>query len=337
VTLTAGARAISQALLVIAGPTAVGKSALATAVARRIPAEMIVADSMQVYRGMDVATGKPSPQERAAVLHHLLDICEPSRTFSASEFASRALALVGEIRGRGRLPILVGGTGLYVRAFLMGRLAGVAGEPAIRARLRREAEGVGLQALHDRLTALDPATAARVHPRDSFRVVRALELLEATGQRPSEIRPNLWDAPRLPVSAMVVLTRDRQELDRLIDERARAMWERGLEAEVRRLLGEGYGPDLPAFRALGYRQAVAYVQGRLSEAEALLRMQRATRRYARRQLTWFRREPAAEWVTVRGWDWVEPLAEQLLERLASPPPSETPAIPARTRPGELPG
>lgn len=295
-----------------------GKSALAVATARRIPAEIIVADSMQVYRGMDVGTGKPSSGDRAAIAHHLLDICEPSWTFSASEFASQAHAVLGEIHGRDRLPIIVGGTGLYLRAFLKGHLAGSGSEPAIRARLRREAEAIGSEGLHERLRALDPATAGRVHPQDLFRVVRALELLEVTGRRPSEIRPDLWDAPRLRVSAMVVLTRDRQELDRLIDDRARAMWEGGLVEEVRRLLADGYGPDLPAFRSLGYRQAVAHLQGRLTEAEALLSMQRATRRYARRQLTWFRREPAAEWVTVRGWDWVESLAERLVARLQSP-------------------
>jgi tRNA dimethylallyltransferase len=298
----------------------VGKSALALATARRIPAEIIVADSMQVYRGMDAGTSKPSREDRLAISHHLLDICEPSGTFSASEFACRAHTVVGEIRGRGRLPIIVGGTGLYLRAFLKGQLAGAGREPAIRARLHREAERVGSPALHERLAALDPATAGRVHPRDLYRVVRALELLEVTGQRPSEIRPNLWDAPRLPVSAMVVLTRDRRELDRLIDERARAMWDGGGGEEVTRLLAEGYGPDQPVFRSLGYRQAVAHLQGRWTAAEALLHMQRATRRYARRQLMWFRREPAADWVTVRGWDWVEPLAERLVARAQSPVP-----------------
>ena len=300
--------------------------------ARHIPAEIIVADSMQVYRGMDVGTGKPSPEERAAVSHHLLDIREPSGSFSASEFASRAHAMVGEIRERGHLPIIAGGTGLYLRAFLKGQLAGAGSQPAIRARLRQEAEAIGSQGLHAHLRALDPATAARVHPRDLLRVVRALELLEVTGQRPSEIRPDLWEAPRLHVSALVVLIRDRQELDPLIDERARAMWEGGLVGEARRLLAEGYGPDLPALRSLGYRQAVAYLQGHLTEAEALLGMQRATRRYARRQLIWFRREPAAEWVTIHGWDWVEPLAERLIARIAPPLiPQETPRNPSRTR------
>ncbi|MBI4574068.1 MAG: tRNA (adenosine(37)-N6)-dimethylallyltransferase MiaA [candidate division NC10 bacterium] len=299
----------------IAGPTAVGKSALGLALARRAGGEIIVADSMQVYRGMDVGTGKPSPADRETVPHHLLDLCGPAEAFSASEFAARAHALAEEIQARGRLPILVGGTGLYLRAFLKGRLAGTGGDPAIRARLAREAETAGGQALHERLRALDPATGARVHPRDVFRVVRALELLEVTGRRPSEIRPDLWDPPRTAVSAMLVLTRDRVELYGFIDQRARRMWEEGLVDEVRRLLAAGCAPHLPALRSLGYRQAVAYLEGRLTGAEALAQMQRATRHYARRQLAWFRREPAAEWVTVRGWDWVEPLVDSILERL----------------------
>lgn len=271
---------------------------------------------MQVYRGMDVGTGKPSPADREAVPHHLLDICAPTETCSASDFAGRAQALVEEIARRGRLPILVGGTGLYLRAFLKGRLAGTGSHPAIRARLAREAESLGTPALHERLRVLDPATAERVHPRDLYRIIRALELLEATGRPPSEIRPDFWERPRVPVSGFLVLDREREELYRLIDERARRMWEGGLLDEVRRLLAAGYGPDLRTLKSLGYRQAVAYLQGRLPEAEALADMQRATRNYARRQLTWFRREPAAEWVTVHGWDWVEPLAEKLLARLS---------------------
>lgn len=312
--------------IIIAGPTAVGKSALAIQVARRAGGEIIVADSMQVYRGMDVGTGKPSPAEREAVPHHLLDICDPAQVFSASEFAARAHALVGEIRGRGRVPLLVGGTGLYLRAFLKGRLAGTPGDPAIRARLLRDAEGAGVAALHDRLRREDPVTADRVHPGDRFRIIRALELLEMTGQRPSVIRPGLWDPPRVAVSAVLVLTREREELYRLIDERARRMWDRGLVDEVRRLLQSGYDPSLRTLLALGYRQALAVLQGRLSEAEALCDMQRATRNYAKRQLTWFRREPAAEWVSVSGWHWVEPLAERLCARLAAREAEGGPAV-----------
>lgn len=304
-------------ILIIAGPTGVGKSALGMRLASRGGGEVIAADCMQVYRGMDVGTGKPSQEERLAVPHHLLDVCDPAETFSASAFAGRARRLVEEIRGRGRLPLLVGGTGLYLRAFLKGGLAGPGADPAIRTRLASEAEASGLPALHARLRRLDPITADRVQVGDRFRIIRALELWEITGRLPSEIRPALWDPPRMGVSAFLVLTRERAELYRIIDERCRRMWEGGLLEEVRRLLQAGCDPSARALQSLGYRQALACLQGRVSEGGPLADMQRATRNYAKRQLTWFRREPAAEWVTVAGWDWVEPLAETLCARLAA--------------------
>jgi tRNA dimethylallyltransferase len=286
------------------------------AIARAAPAEIIAADCMQVYRGLDIGTGKPSAQDREMVPHHLVDICDPTDSFSAHEFARRAARAVDEIRGRGRLPILVGGTGLYLRTFLTGNLAGSGANPALRERLRREAETLGPRALFERLGAADPASAARIHPHDLVRIVRALELVGSTGRRPSEWRTRLWDAPRVADTLMLVLTRERDELAALIDARTRRMWEGGLLEEVRGLLARGYAADLRSLRAIGYRQAVAVVRGELSAAEGLQSMQRATRQYAKRQLTWFRREPAAEWVTVRGWGWVEPLALEILERLA---------------------
>jgi tRNA dimethylallyltransferase len=272
---------------------------------------------MQVYRGLDIGTGKPSPADRRAVPHHLLDVCDPTETFSAFEFARRARALVAEIHARGRLPILVGGTGLYLRAFLKGQLAGEAGDPAIRARLRAEATGAGGALLHERLRQVDPLSAAAIRPGDVFRLVRALELWELTGVPPSAMRPTLWDPPRVMVSAFLVLMREREELYRAIDARAQRMWEDGLVAEVRGLVRAGYAPTLRPLQALGYRQAAAVVAGQATEAEALAEMQRATRNYAKRQVTWFRREPTAEWVTVRGDEWVDSLAASIVARLAA--------------------
>ncbi len=302
-------------LLVIAGPTGVGKSALGLAVARRVRGEIIVADSMQVYRGLDIGTGKPGAAERAAVPHHLLDICDATEVFSAAQFAARAHAVADEIRGRGAVPILVGGSGLYLRAFFKGRLAGPGGDLGLRSRLRAEADQGGPQALYRRLQRLDPVTAARVRPGDLLRIIRALELFELTGRPPSEIRAALWEAPRVAVSALLVLSREREELYALIEARARRMWEEGLVGEVRRLLSAGLSPEARSLQSLGYRQALAYLQGGLTAEEALADMQRATRNYAKRQLTWFRREPAAEWISIRGWDWVEPLAEAIARRL----------------------
>ena len=292
------------------------------AVAQAVPSEIVAADCMQVYRGLDIGTGKPSAQDRAAVPHHLVDICDPTETFSAHEFARRAHGAVDAIAGRGRLPILVGGTGLYLRAFLKGSLAGTGADPALRQRLMREAHEHGTDALFARLRAVDPTSAARIHPADLVRIVRALELAETTGHRPSELRPALWDTPRRTNAVMVVLTREREELWALIDARCQRMWEGGLLDEVRTLRARGLAAEARPLEAIGYRQAVAVLQGRMAEREGLAAMQRATRQYAKRQLTWYRREPAAEWVSVRGWAWVEPLAREIVERLsrmASPP------------------
>jgi tRNA dimethylallyltransferase len=293
----------------------VGKSELALALARRTRSEIIVADSMQVYRGLDVGTGKPSAAERRAAPHHLLDVCDPVETFTAFEFASQAGRLVQEIHARGRHAILVGGTGLYLRAFLKGQLSAGGGDPTVRARLRSEAEREGGAALHARLRSIDPASADRIRPGDIFRLVRALELWERTGERPSALRPDLWDAPQVPVSAFLVLMRERAELHRMINARAHRMWEAGLVAEVQALLRAGYSPDVRPLQALGYRQALSVLSGQLGEAEALAEMQRATRNYAKRQMTWFRREPAAEWIMIAGDDWVEPLTTTILGRL----------------------
>jgi tRNA dimethylallyltransferase len=307
----------------------VGKSALALALARAAPGEIIAADSMQIYRGLDVGTAKPTAGERAAVPHHLLDVREPWEDFSAADFAREAHRLAADIASRGRRPVVVGGSGLYLRAFLKGHLAPAGGDPAVRARLHRDADAVGARGLHRRLQALDPASAERIHPNDLVRIVRALEIQTVTGRPASALRPGLWDAPRAAVAAVLVLTRAREELHELIDLRCRAMWTGGLLDETRRLLAEPRGLSWRRLEAVGYRQARRFVTGSLTEEAALLAMQRATRAYAKRQLTWFRREPAATWVPVRGWDWVEPLAGEILQRLAG----EGPAL----GPGEMDG
>ncbi len=289
------------------------------AVAARIRGEIIVADSMQVYRGMDVGTGKPLPADQRAVPHHLVDIRDPGQPFSAFEFARVARRLAAEVSARGGVPILVGGTGLYLRAFLKGRASAPPGDSVIRARLHGEAAQEGAAALHDRLRLVDPASADRIRPGDLFRVIRALELCEVTGRPASALRPGVWDLPAESSAGclFLVLMRERDELYRLIDLRVRRMWEAGLLEETRRLLNAGYAADLRPLQALGYRQAVAVLQGRTGEAEALVDMQRNTRNYAKRQVTWFRREPAAEWVTIRGDDWVEPLATAVVARLTA--------------------
>ncbi len=322
--------------LLLAGPTAVGKSALALALARRAPGEIIAADSMQVYRGLDVGTAKPTPAERSAVPHHLLDVREPWEDFSAGEFAAAARDLVAAIGGRGRLPILVGGTGLYLRAFLKGGLAPAPSDPGVRGRLRGEAEARGPAALHARLAELDPASAARIHPRDTVRIVRALEIHAVTGRPPSALRPDLWERPRTPVAALLVLARPRAELAQRIEDRCAAMWTGGLLEEARGLLAEPRGLAARRLAAVGYRQARLFLEGRMTEEEALAAMRRATRAYAKRQLTWFRREPEALWVPVTGRDWEEPLAAEILRGLREPG-ARGPGWPGGAAAGEIGG
>jgi tRNA dimethylallyltransferase len=307
----------SGPLLILGGPTGVGKTEVALAVARRARGEILVADSMQVYRGLDIGTGKPSAAERREIPHHLLDICDPTERFSAFAFAARARLLAAEVRARGRLPILVGGTGLYLRAFLTVAAPGRGEDAGIRARLLAEAERDGPEALHRRLRAVDPASAERIAPADRVRLVRALELWELTGTPPSTLRPNLWEASRLPGLRFVVLTRERDELRRRIDRRCVRMWEAGLVAELQGLLTAGYARELRPLQALGYRQALAVLEGRMDAAAALAAMQQATRNYAKRQLTWFRREPAATWETLAGEDW-DAAATAILDRLEKP-------------------
>jgi tRNA dimethylallyltransferase len=286
-------------LLVIAGPTGVGKTAAAVALAARVPLEVISADSRQVYRGMDVATGKPTPAERAAVRHHLVDVADPDQAFDAARFAASARVLIGEIHARGRLPAVVGGTGLYIRALLRGLDPAVPADDAYRAELAALAGREGRTVLHARLAAMAPALARRLHPNDHVRVIRALERVRG-GSVDAQTR---WTNAQADWTVLYVgLTMDRRALAARLRERAARMVDGGLENEVRELLGRGYDPGLRALSSIGYREFVGVVRGELDRAEALRRMQRDTLRYARRQWTWFAREPAVSWIDVDGFE-----------------------------------
>ena len=290
------------ALLVVAGPTGVGKTAVAVALARRVPMEVISADSRQVYRGMDVATGKPSVGERTAVVHHLVDVADPGDRYHAARFAADARAAIVAVRARGRLPVVVGGTGLYIRAFLRGLDPAPPADPAFRRELAAVAAARGRTALHARLAELAPAVARRLHPHDEVRVVRALELVRAGS--PVGAARSRWREVSGPEDEVlyVGLTMPHETLARRLADRAAAMARAGLADEVRRLLAAGHGADLPAMQGIGYRQFVRVVQGTLDEAEAVRLMQRDTVRYARRQRTWFAREPGIEWIDVTAAD-----------------------------------
>ncbi|HEY65688.1 MAG TPA: tRNA (adenosine(37)-N6)-dimethylallyltransferase MiaA [Caldilineae bacterium] len=281
-------------LIAIVGPTAVGKTALSLDLAEAIDGEIVSADSRQIYRYMDIGTAKPTPAERARVPHHLLDVVDPDQTLTLAQYQRMAYAAIEEIHRRGRVPLLVGGTGLYVRAVLEGlRIPEVPPQPELRAQLQAEAAEKGAQALHDRLAALDPVAAARIDPRNVRRVIRALEVCLVTGRPISELQQASPPPYRI---LRVGLTRPRAELYARIDARVDAMIEAGLVGEVRSLLARGYGPDLPAMSGLGYRQICRYLAGEVTLEEAVREIKRKTRRFVHQQQTWFRPDdPRIRW------------------------------------------
>jgi tRNA dimethylallyltransferase len=300
-------------LVVIAGPTGVGKTAVAVALATRTPIEVINADSRQVYRGMDAATGKPTPEERQAVVHHLIDVVDPDERYQAARFRTDAAALVEEIRGRGALPVVVGGTGLYIRALIRGLDPAPPADPAFRQELTALAAREGRTALHRRLAREAPAVARRLHPNDEVRVVRALEIVRAGG---AAFEPGRWwSESGVYDVAYLGLTADRAALARRLHARAAAFVAAGLQAEVQALLARGYDPALPSLSSIGYRQFVRVAAGRLVPDQALGLMQRDTVRYAKRQWTWFAREPRIEWIDVDSAGGVEGVAEAIALRL----------------------
>jgi tRNA dimethylallyltransferase len=287
-------------VVVVTGPTSAGKTSLAIELALRFDGEIVNADSMQVYRYMDIGTAKPSLEPRARVPHHLLDVVTPDQPYSAGHYARDARAAAASIHARGRLVLLAGGTGLYIRAFLDGLLEGGEADPALRAELEAEharaAAAGDPERLHRRLREIDPEAARAIHPHDLRRTVRALEICLRSGARASERRSAHGFADRPYRCLHLAIDPGRGALDRRIDAYCREMVERGLLQEVRRLRERGYGPELRPMRAIGYRHLQPVVEGRATLADALVEMQRDTRRFARRQRTWLRRVPEAIWI-----------------------------------------
>ncbi|MBM3499148.1 MAG: tRNA (adenosine(37)-N6)-dimethylallyltransferase MiaA [Armatimonadetes bacterium] len=280
---------------ILAGPTAVGKTEVAVALARASNAEIISADSRQVYRELDIGTAKPSPEQRAAVPHHLVDFLDPRERYNAERFALDALRVVGELTAQGRRALVVGGTGFYLEA-LMQELSDIPPpDPDIEARLECEAAESGSAALHRRLAEVDAETAARLQPADRQRVLRALAVWETSGRPLSHFHRASPRRERVRVRRYVVLTRPREELYRRIDRRVDAMVQAGLAEEVR-ALAERYGWEASGLDALGYRQFREHLTGNRSLAQSVELLRRDTRRYAKRQLTWFRRVSPAVWV-----------------------------------------
>ena len=282
-------------LTVIAGPTASGKSALALALAERTGGEIVSADSQQVYRHFDIGTAKPTAQELARVPHHLISIVEPGEAFSAGRYQELADAAIAQIAHRGRRAIVVGGTGLYLRILLHGVIAGPPPDPALRTRLQEDQRVRGLPALYADLQRVDPATAASLQPTDAMRIQRALEIHAQTGRPASEQRQAHAFAERRYDHRLFVLDPPRDALYAAIDARTRQMFSAGLVEEVKRLVAQGYGDAAP-MRSVGYAQALQLLRGGCTEEAAIAAVSQATRRYAKRQWTWFRKEPDARWV-----------------------------------------
>lgn len=282
-------------LVLLVGPTAVGKTAAAVAICRELGAEVVNADSVQVYRGLDIGSAKPTAAELAVAPHHLVDVADPAQEMSAARWAELADAAIADIAARGRRALVSGGTGLYVKALLHGLVPAPPVDPELRQRLRAEWEARGAAAMHARLAGLDPASATRLHPADRQRVLRALEVVLQTGQ-PLSARQAAhgFATSRYPFLALG-LDRPREELYRRIEARCRQMWRGGLLEEVAALLAAGLAPQAHGLDSLGYRQAVAVLTQGRDPGEALEEMIRQTRAYAKRQLTWFRALQGINW------------------------------------------
>ncbi len=285
---------IPNPLVVIVGPTAVGKTSLALELAWRTGGEIVSADSRLFYRGMNIGTAKPTAEELARVPHHLIDVAEPNETWSLAVFQRAARSVIAEIQARDRLPFLVGGTGQYIRAVIQSwEIPPQSPDTALRKVLENWAEQVGPVGLHERLSRLDPQAASTIDARNVRRTIRALEVIFRTGQRFSAQRQRTVS----PYALLIIgLTRPRAELYQRVDSRIENMLAAGFVEEVRALLEQGYSADLPTLSAIGYREIVAYLRGKMTLDEAIAQMKRLTRRYVRQQANWFSlKDPQIHW------------------------------------------
>lgn len=314
-------------LIVIVGPTASGKSQVAMDIASEINAEIVSADSMQIYRYMDIGTGKPSPEDRERIPHHLIDIIFPDETFSAANFKEKARKVIDELREAGKNILIVGGTGLYLKALLHGLLPSPKADQSLRQELREKAKRLGRMFLWQELRDADPVLASKLHPNDVLRIIRALEIYRQTG-----IPLSHWQEKHAfgdcPYEVLKIgLMREREDIYLRIENRVDHMIARGFEEEVRSLLNRGYGRHLKSMQALGYKRMVEYVCGERDLDEAVRLIKGETKAYAKRQLTWFRRDPRVRWVRCpEAKERLMQLAERFLESGISDPSAIKTAI-----------
>lgn len=288
-----GGRALP--LVLLAGPTASGKTSLSLRLARALSTEIVNADSMQVYRHMDIGTAKPSPSERAMVKHHLLDVADPDEPFDAASYLERARPVVESLLGRGKAPLVVGGTGLYMKVLTRGICSGPPADRATKEKLLDEEKQYGLARLYEELSRADAQGASRIHPHDRQRIFRALEVFRLTGEPLSVFQERHRFRDAVFPAIKVFLFREREELYGRIDRRVDLMLENGFKEEVRKLFEMGYGPELKPLQSLGYRQMAQHLLGEASLEQAVCLIKRDTRRYAKRQLTWFRADAEFRW------------------------------------------
>jgi tRNA dimethylallyltransferase len=308
-------------LIIICGPTGIGKTSIGIRLAKKYAGEIISADSMQVYRYMDIGTAKPSPEERARITHHLIDIADPNEPFDAAAFSRLSKEIVFQLHSRGITPLVVGGTGLYIKALIHGFFRAAPPDPEIRLKLKEEAKNSGLSALYERLMHLDPEAAGRIHPNDAFRIIRSLETYRLTGKKISEHHKNHGFLEYLFEVLKIGLILPRDILYQRINTRVDRMMESGFLKEVEGLLQRGFSPDLKPMQSIGYRHLVEFIQGKISIEDAIENLKQDTRRYAKRQLTWFKADPDVVWKSPENIFEIEQVIETFLN---STPASEKP-------------
>ena len=302
-------------LVVLLGPTAVGKSRVATQVARHFDTEVLTADSRQVYRGMDIGTDKPTVAERQGVPHRLIDVIDPSEAFNAGRYRRLALEEIDRLYAANRLPFVVGGTGLYIRTLVRGLCPAPEADPDVRADLKRLRDERGRGGLYAELLLTDPEAAARLHPNDESKVMRALEVYRLSG-RPISMIQEEHRFQEKPFSALLIgLQRTADVLYRRIEERIDWQLAHGMIEETRSLLDQGYGRDLAAMKGLGYRQVGALLAHEYDYAEMVRRFKRDTRRFAKRQMTWFRKEPGIVWLSIEEGELSDQTAERVIGQM----------------------
>ena len=290
---------VRSKLVVITGPTASGKSTLAVELAQLFGGEIINADSMQVYRDMDVGTAKPTIEERQGIIHHLIDVVNPDEPFNAAIYRSLTLPIIEDVTSRGKVCFIVGGTGLYIRTLLGGLLHCPTSDPVFRKKLFAECERNGSQCLHDKLKTLDPESALKIHPHDKIRVSRALEIIHMTNRPLSTLKREHQFSDKSFETCKICLQRDREQLYHRINKRSLKMIDNGLLEETRNLL-KWYSSELKPLQSIGYRHMNQFLRGVLDFEEAVLQLQTDTRRYAKRQLTWFRADSEMHWLKNEG-------------------------------------